>query len=320
MSLSSVYFRIVSLSPAIEVFLRKIYWKNVSFLYKYRPNRSHVVKEKSATKADFTMVLNFLKKHGVGKGSLIIVHSSYDALASTGLSPNQVIDALLELIGPEGTLAMPVIRHFKEDPVPEMILKTTTDSTVFTYDVKKTKVISGLLPLVLMKRKGSVTSRFPLNPMTAIGPLAVPMMADNLEGENLSPHGEHSSWKFCAEHNATIIGLGLNSGFLTISHVFEETDPDWPVKNWYRKRHFKIIDGDFQVEKTVNERLPKWGLLSFAEINNRNDLVENNILTEDTTMDIPVCIVESRKLLDLFKNRNITNPGYPYHFKKSELK
>lgn len=319
MTTSDIYTKLALLSPRLEILLRKVYWKNVTLLSRYKPVRGKIVKSKAEKAVDFNKVLDYLRMNNVGKGSLIIVHSSYDALACTGLSPNQIIDALLGLIGDEGTLAMPVIRHFKEDPSPEIVLKKCMSDIVSIYDVKKTLITTGLLPFVLMKKKGSVTSRFPLNPMTAYGPLAIPMMEKNLQGDIASPHGINSSWKFCLDHNAFIIGLGLNSGFLTLTHVFEEAISDWPIKDWYRQRIFNIIDGDFQTTKTVHERKPKWGLLYFAEENNRHDLIKNNILLQMNNEDIHTCLIDSAKLKVFFEEKNKITKGYPYYAKNTDL-
>ena len=146
MGLSNIYNRIALTSPYFEVMLRRLYWRNVDKLKKYNPNKpksSSTVKE--SHHVDFGKVIDWLKLQGIGKGDLLIVHSGYGQLECTGLSPEQIIDRLLELIGPSGTLAMPVIRRFKEYKAAK---KAGIDlkEVVATYNVKKTMVSSGLLP------------------------------------------------------------------------------------------------------------------------------------------------------------------------------
>lgn len=314
MKLSSIYNKIVLISPIIEVTLRKIYWYNVSRLKKFRPKKT-IAGSEIKQRTDFSKIIEFLRRSGVGKGSLLIIHSSYDALKSTNLSPEEIIEQLLELIGDTGTLAMPVIRKFKGEPKYKDILSTNLDDLVCTYDVKNSRIVSGLLPYYLMKHKDSVTSRFPLNPMTSVGPLAKKMMENNLEGDFPSPHGPNSSWKFCYDHNAIVIGLGVDlSHYLTITHVAEEAFPNWPISNWYRKRIFQIKDDDFSIKKVVLEREPKWGMLHFAEENYRRDIIKKGLLLNKQFDDIQVGIVNSQELIGFLNNKK--SNGYPYYLVK----
>jgi aminoglycoside 3-N-acetyltransferase len=268
MNINYIYNKIACISPNIEVLLRLIYWNNVNILSRFKP-RFHSRQKEAVIPVDFKRIKEVLKKGGVKNGSLLIVHSSYDSLKCTGLSPDEIIDALLELIGEEGTLAMPVIRRYKEQPRKgKEYITYNTDTIVCTYNVQKTPVVTGIIPYYLMLREDSVTSRHPLSTMTAIGPLARAMMEHNLDGDKPSSHGPNSSWKYCLDHNSLVIGLGIDLVHsLSIMHVAEESFSDWPVKDWYRERQFKIQDKDFKTDIAVKERKPKWGTLYFAEKN-----------------------------------------------------
>jgi len=321
MSASELYEKIALISPKVEVILRKLYWSNYGLLKKLRPPRN--VKPKAPSKKiDFDKIIEYLKSLGIGEGSLLIVHSSYDALSDTGLSPDQIVDKLLELVGKTGTLAMPVIRRFKGEPKIADILKNENlDDLVCKYNVQKTAVTSGLLPYSLMKRPESVTSRFPLNPLTALGPLAAEMMEHNLEGEleERRPHGKNSSWYYCYQHNAVVVGLGIKlDHYLTIGHVAEEA-MKWPVsvENWYRKRKFIIKDKNFETETTVLERKPKWGMLQIADINAYHDLLNNGLLVEKEIEGVIVGFCESKKYIDYRKSRD--GNGYPYVISKKYI-
>lgn len=60
----------------------------------------------------------------IERGRVLIVHASFRPCAEAGLTPEEVIDALLERLGPEGTLVMPTFtycyvnhpRHAAYDP------------------------------------------------------------------------------------------------------------------------------------------------------------------------------------------------------------
>jgi aminoglycoside 3-N-acetyltransferase len=313
MSLFSLYNKIVSISPYLEVFVRKIYWHNISRFSKFKSATNKNVY--NSTPVNFESIKGILTGKGILKGSIIIVHSSYDLLESSGLSPEEINSKLLELVGPEGTLVMPAIRKYKEEGKLEEYLTKNIDDIICTYNVRKSRVISGVLPYSLMQRPDSKISRFPLNPVVAVGKQAEKMIEKNLDGINQSAHGPNSAWKYCADNNAVVIGLGIDMAhYLTITHVNEECDTEWPIKNWYRKRKFNIIDRDFTIQKEVLERKPIWGTIYLAENRFRRDLLKNNILKVERVGNLDISIIESRQLMNFLHNH--PHKGYPYYVRQ----
>lgn len=314
MEIGKLYKRIAKSSPYVEVLLRKLYWKNVNTLRKYKPNELGKKSDTSDKQTlDFNCVLDYLKKQGVGKGSLIIVHSSYDKLGVTGLKPNEIIAMLRRLIGSEGTLAMPVIRSYKDYPKPSDWLKTDFSTIECTYDPRRTPVSSGMLPSMLMREKGAVVSLHPLNTMVAVGPLAYDMMEHNLEEDKPAPHGPNSSWKFCADHNAIIVAIGVNMvHHLTMTHVAEDCFEDWPYKDWYNELKFSIVMPDKTLlKKIVLERKPQWGLFYDAELNYEKDLMSSGIMHATEISGLPVGVMNSRDLIEFLRRQK--HKGYPYY-------
>jgi len=316
MSIGSLYTKVALLSPRIEVLLRQIYWHNVKWLKKANPFSSNGISNPKAVTCDFDDVLNCLRDMGVGEGTLLIVHSSYDALASTGLSPKEINEKLLGLVGSTGTLAMPVIRHYKEEPPVIEKLKSKMDNIVCRYDVKRTVVSSGLLPTYLKKRPDAVISHHPLNPLCAVGPLAKEMMAKNLEGDCPAPHGPNSSWKFCYDHDAIVVWLGVDSEhYNTMIHVSDEAMNNWPWSDdeWFDKRKFIVVDEEKnEKEITVKERKQKWGLLHLAEKNLNRDLMKNKIVRKEIVDNqIMVCMEKARAFVDFLQSH--PHKGYPYY-------
>lgn len=309
-----LYQRMALLSPKIEVKLRQLYWKNSSRLQKYAPNHQPAQPEQQFEKVDFEEVINLLKKWGVGEGSLLIVHSSFDNLRCTGLSPMEIINKLLSLIGPTGTLAMPVIRRFKENPPSRELLKTDLSAIECTYNIKRTPVISGLLPSIMMRMPEAVISKFPLNPLCAIGLLAEEMMEHNLEGDTPSPHGENSAWKFCLDHNALICSLGTDlRHHNTMGHVAEEAFDNWhwPDEEWYNIRTFHIEEkGKPTKSIKLKERKPKWGMLHQAELNRYRDFLNNGVVYSKRIKSLLVEFEQAQKLISYLQSRN--KNGYPY--------
>jgi len=308
----AVYNWLVLLSPRIEIAMRYLYWKNVKRFKSLNPNKA--AKPVSTKHVDFSKIEDWLREQGVKEGDLLIVHSSYDQLECTGLSPEAIVDRLLAFLGPTGTLCMPVIRKFKGEPKAEDWLTTDISDKVFTYKVKTTAVISGWLPFCLMQKENAVVSRFPYNPMCAVGPLAKEMMAHNLDGEHPSPHGKNSSWKFCYDHGAKICSLGIElTHHNTMIHLAEEAFGDWrwSDEEWYDICKFNIIDGKETIYKEVYNRKPKWGMLRLASLNYNRDLVRDKIIKNDLVDGtIKVSIEEAKSLIDYLRSKN--KNGYPY--------
>lgn len=312
--IAKLYNFLVLLSPRVEVMFRQLYWNNIKHLKKLSPNKhTPQNKESATTYINFKKITDYLKEQGVGEGTLLVVHSSYESLENTHLSPEEIIEELLKIVGKTGTLAMPVIRRYKGEPKLDDVLTANVDFSklICTYDVKKTLVTTGLLPYTLMNHENSVTSRHPLNPMTAVGALAKEMMENNLKGYKPSPHGANSSWKFCHDHHAIILALGVElPHYLTMIHVAEEAYEGWPLTDWYQERIFNVIDGNFNEQVIVTERKLHWGRLKFAERNLRKDLLKNNILIETKIEGVLVSLVDSQKLIAFLQTKN--KNGYPY--------
>ena len=308
--------KVLSLSPYIEIFVRNLYWKNSKLISKL-VKKSNISKEEDKIQ-DFTKVLDYLNREGIGKGNLMVLHSSYEALDNTKLSPKQLIDELLMFIGDEGTLAMNSARKFKEEN-PNEYLTQKFENTIVNYDLKKSKVWTGALPLFFLRNKNVQISKFPINPMIAVGNLAKEMMVNNLNGD-LKACGKGSSWEFCVDNNAVIVGLGIDlTHSLTIMHVAEDANPNWPIKDWYGKRKYNVIDESNESHLIeVLERNPKWGALHFAERTLCKDLISNNILKVFNIDGLDIEYLYAKDLINFLNSKN--SKGYPYfNFKQNDF-
>lgn len=312
--IGKLYEQIALLSPQIEVKLRQFYWKHASRLKQYAPNYQPQPMAYSEEKVNLDEIINQLRIWGVREGSLLIVHSSYDSLRCTGLKPDEIIDKLLGLVGSTGTLAMPVIRQFKENPPIGNLLESDLCAITCKYNVKRTPVITGLIPSMMMRRSDAIISRFPLNPLCAIGPLAKKMMEHNLDGILPSAHGKNSSWKFCLDHNAFVCSIGTDlRHHNTMGHVAEEAFDGWywSDEEWYNIRTFIIEErGKDSLTLQVKERKPEWGMLHQAELNRYHDLLKEGIIKTKLFDSVLVEFEESQKLITYLQSKN--KNGYPY--------
>lgn len=308
-----LYKKIALLSPRIEVKLRQLYWRNSRLLYKYNPNRSST-SSLIGQSVNFDLIIGQLKDWGVGKGSLLIVHSSYDELRCTGLSPLEIIEKLRGLIGETGTLVMPVIRKYKGIPEGYEQIFFDYDQLECIYNPQKTPIVTGLLPCMLIRIPGAEISKHPLSTLCAIGPLAKEMMVNNIKGDEPSPHGINSSWKFCLDHQAKVCSIGTNlRHHNTMGHVAEEAFGDWywPDDAWYDKRKFVIESkGEEPIRLIVKARKPEWGMLHQAEWNRYRDFLTHGIIRSKRFDSVLVEYEDSQELISYLRKKN--KKGYPY--------
>lgn len=308
--ISTIYNRIALLSPWIEVLLRKLYWNNVGHLSKFSANKSNRVHRSEFV--DFEDIVSFLEGCGIGKGDIVVVHSSYGNLKPTSLDNNGIIERLLNLVGDEGTLAAPVIRRYQEEKVLTWkdLMSDGLKNIQCDYDIDNTPISSGVLGITLMKHEGSVTSHFPLNPLTAVGKEAHAMMAHNLEHDGQSAHGIGSCWKYCADHNAWVVYLGIDFGHhITMQQVFNEAYDENTPPDFYIERKFNVIAGEESKSVIVKERRRSF-TKHLAELNVRKDIISSGIIKMTRIKDVPISAFKAKDLLDFYATKR---KYYPYY-------
>ncbi len=151
-------------------------------------------------------IVEKLKELGVNKGDNILVHSSWDAFNNYKGTPKELIDALLDLIGPEGTIAMPAYPLIRKK----------------LFDVRNSVTKAGILSETFrhypnVKRSANVS-----HSVCALGPKAVYLTKDH----NLSKirFDEFSPYYRACLLDFKIISLGLPTYFMgTICHCVEAT-------------------------------------------------------------------------------------------------
>lgn len=305
---------LVNISPRIEVLFRKLYWRNVAFLYRFRPPSNKAETGNTMRHVDFDKILEVLQNEIKGSSNIVIVHSSYKALKATSLSPEQIIHNLLDkVVGENGTLVMPVIRKYLEEGDLMDFLDKDMSNFICEYNVYSSPITTGVLPMTLFHFPNAIISRCPINPIVAIGPEAKLMVREEMEDEVIFPHGKNSAWYYCLKNEAIIIGLGVRLHHnLTIRRVFEELGT-WPAKNWFRKRCYIVNDDRSAFHKKVFawERRP-CNTVYMAEEKMRKDLLNSGVLRVFDVDGIEVSIIESKKLSLFIESQK--NPTYPYYF------
>src|SRR4051812_34601381 len=128
--------RIMSVSPYLEVAVRNVYWRSEFLIQRVtalRAAKKTEAKKQAPPRTSIDRVVANLARRGVGPGDILVVHSAYKAISS-GSKPRAVVEALKALVGDTGTLVMPAIPQFPENPAGTERLTADVSSLVLDYD------------------------------------------------------------------------------------------------------------------------------------------------------------------------------------------
>lgn len=293
---------ILSSNQKVRSFLKNIMTK---ISKKNNPNNSSMIP--GLAEAVFTYIASL----GIKKGDILIVHSSMDGLAQLGISPNKIIDLLLDMIGSEGTLVFPAFP----------IINKHMSNTIQIYNPKSTVSWTGMLPNIFCRYKGVIRSPFPYNSLAAKGFHAENMMKNNLLTD--LPHGKNSAWEYCINHNAKILYLGIHAeSAFTIVHAVEDLmDDEWPINNWYEYARYKVKLSNEIYNVTIRHvKISSW----FQYVRKYNALYllqKNGFVIKKDIQGIPIDYVpESLDLVNYLMNKaksgNIIYYAIPKKYRK----
>ena len=118
--------------------------------------------------ADLASLVEDFRALGIRPGMSLLVHSSLRRLGPVAGGADTVIDALLSVLGPEGTLMMSAVSGNVNENQP-------------VFDVRLTPATVGTLPNVFRKREGVIRSLHPIHSVAALGPKAEFFTGGHLE-------------------------------------------------------------------------------------------------------------------------------------------
>jgi aminoglycoside 3-N-acetyltransferase len=302
-----------------ELIARQIYWsqpKMRDWRKRFRSRRT--LPQPIVSRAELK---DFLREIGVREGALVMAHTAAGQMqfaedeegnASKGgflRVARRLVDDLLELLGPSGTLVMPTNPCYQEE---DGIRSAAGEEIVIHYDPRRTACAVGMANELFWRRRGVLRSLYPHNSLAAQGPLAEELLRDNLNRHKPLPHGIHSGYYRLCKRNGLVIGIGAHlRKYLTIVHVPEDVrDADWPVARFFEERRYLIDINGQEEPHTIRQRRPEFGM--FCTIRRMfNDLRREGILHENRIGDVIVDWACSGEVFDYIMRRN-ERSSYPY--------
>ncbi len=157
-------------------------------------------KTQTVTKRD---IIGGLKRLGLACGDHVIVHASLSSFGRVTGGADSVIDALLEVVGPDGTVVVPTFGI--NDKV---------------FDPAQSETNLGVIPQTFWKRKGARRSRNPLASVAAIGSNADRLVENHADAK--TAHGKGTPYYRLYELGGKILLLGVDQDRSTFLHTAEE--------------------------------------------------------------------------------------------------
>jgi aminoglycoside N3'-acetyltransferase len=303
-----------------ERLFRQVYWSLPALRRWARRRRKH--RARPAQVARREELKDYLLKIGVREAALVMVHTSVTGLTlgegqAEDSRPNmlatagRLVDDLVELVGPAGTLVLPAHPIYQAT---DDFFTRDERSPPLVYDPANTPCGIGLANEMFWRRPGVARSLHPYNALAARGPLAAELLRDNLNEFKPLPHGVHSGYyRFC-QRNGLVVSIGVPLGScLTVAHVPEDVlDDKWPVKDFFEDRRYVVRVGGADQIWTVRQVRREYGVFCHCGRKPGRDLRREGILHEGMVGSVRVDWARSGEVFEYVMSRCKTSP-YPYY-------
>ena len=258
--------RILShLSPEQKSRLRSVYWGAQQIFV-----RTFL----SYGKAELVAALHSV---GIKRGDTLMVHSGLNRTTGFTGSPNEFIDVLLQVVGPEGHLLMVSM------PYMSSAYEYLQQGKIF--DVRKTISHMGIVSETFRRRSGVLRSQHPTHPILALGPKATWLVGDH--EKCLYPCGLGTPFDKLLQLGGKVLFFDVSFFTFTFFHYLEERIKDRLDFPLFFPEPFEVplidLNGNRQVMRTyvytleANRRrrpqiskaeMDKQGLIKYRRIGN----------------------------------------------------
>jgi aminoglycoside N3'-acetyltransferase len=305
---------------ANDLLCKQIYWSSPRLRTAVRKYRAW--RRSAPQVVDRDQLKQHLRQIGVVEGALVMAHTSVSNLHFRENPENKqsvrgyfqvahdLLNDLLELVGPNGTLVMPTHAHYQMD---DLERPEAERQWAIPYDPLTTPSCVGLANELFWRRKGVLRSLHPYNTLAACGPLAEELFRDNLNRHMPLPHGIYSGYYRLAQHNGLVVSVGVSlRDCMTLLHVGEDVrDQEWPIKDFFEQRRYYVRINNQDELYIVRQRRPKYAKYCAYWWRAFGDLIREGILHEATVDGVPVGWARAGEVLEYLMRRN-KNSTYPY--------
>jgi aminoglycoside 3-N-acetyltransferase len=148
---------------------------------------------------------------GLRAGHHVLVHSSLSSIGRVDGGAAAVVDALVDVVGPDGTVVVPTLTGTPDDGAGRELV----------FDVDRTPGWTGAIPEELRRRPEAVRSAHPTHSVAAIGAAAARLTAGH--EDCVTPCGQDSPYgRLAADPDGVVLLLGCGHASNTTLHLVEE--------------------------------------------------------------------------------------------------
>ncbi|MCB9224054.1 MAG: AAC(3) family N-acetyltransferase [Crocinitomicaceae bacterium] len=215
-------------------------------------NRNNQLKQQQSSNKAITKedLIKDLQGIGINKGDILLVHSSLSRIGYLEEGPKTLVDAILEVIGPEGNLLMPTS--------PNNVFQLNYIRNIPFFDVNETPSMTGKITEYFRTLPGVVRSLSPTEPVSAFGPRAEEFTKDHFG--QITPYNQHSPFYKVSENGGKLLYIGVTLSMAgTNLHTLEDAvDFKFPV---YYPELFEIeVIDSYHVKHKVKIKVhdPEW--------------------------------------------------------------
>lgn len=217
---------------------------------KKKRNRELQGQASSKTSITKDQLIDNLRSIGIKSGDILLVHSSLSKIGHLKEGPKTLVDALIEVVGPEGNILMPTS--------PNNVYQLNYIRNTPSFDVLNTPSKTGKITEYFRTLPDTIRSIHPTEPVSAWGPRAEFFTKDHFG--QLTPYNEHSPFAKVSQEGGKILYIGVSLDMAgTNLHTLEDAvDFKFPV--YYPDIfEFKVIN-DQGVETLIKTKVhdPEW--------------------------------------------------------------
>jgi aminoglycoside 3-N-acetyltransferase len=229
-------------------------------------------------------ILTQLSALGVKNGHILLVHSALSKFGHVAGGADTVIDALLEAVGPDGTILVPTLTGSE----------ALSPSNPPIFNVKTTPCWTGIIPETFRKRPEAVRSLHPTHSVAAIGNRAREITRNH---ENCStPCGRGSPYDKLVKMGGFVLLLGVTLESCTLLHSAEEF-ANLPY-------HMQPDSVDAQVtDEQGKTKIVRLGIHRYGSPRDFEKLepllLENDAMKITTIGQSPVRLIDAARLLEI---------------------
>jgi len=236
-----------------------------------------------------------LRKLGLKKGDIVGVHSSLSSFGYVEGGTDVVIDALLEVVGEEGTIVMPThsanLLEVQRTPE-EIAMGVLWLYKILPYDPKGTSCTTGTIPEAFRKRKRAIRGSHPVFSLAAIGSKA----------EEFA----ESRWEKLLELDGYILLIGVGLSVCTAMHLAEK-------RVQFPEHILKKITPPEELLKKYPEEEWEWDFGPYPDFSKMEEpCLKQGIMKTVKVGEAFLKLLRLRELIDLYTEYLKKNPDLFY--------